>query len=152
MLTPDPSRQSESATPPAGIDLHELAAFIAARLEGLPEVAGAYLFGSVLADFQPQSDIDVALIVDAATQRDLRRTLEVEAEAQLRLGRREDHPFHVTALDPNGWFFSFRVVHSGRLVYLADEERVTNFLEDVTRQHADLYPRYRRALEEVLEG
>lgn len=132
-------------------DLEAVARHVAGCVSQLTSVAGAYLYGSVLGELHAHSDIDVALVVPETISDDLMASLQLEAEAQLRLGRWKGHPFHVTVLDPRQPLFSFRPLHEGRLVYVGNEQVLTSFLERVARAYADLYPRHRRAVQEVLE-
>jgi len=58
----------------------------------------------------------------------------------------------VVLLDPDKPLFVFRVIKEGKLVYCRNMDRVTDLIEYVSRRYADLYPRYRKALEEILGG
>ena len=59
------------------------------------------------------------------------------------------HPFHVTVLSQRAPFLAFGAIHGGRLVYVRNEDRVTDFIEAVALQYRDEYPRYRQALRGV---
>ncbi|MEW6045085.1 MAG: nucleotidyltransferase domain-containing protein [Bacillota bacterium] len=135
----------------ASVDLDRVAQHVCGCVARFPAVAGAYLYGSVLARMHPASDIDVAVIVAPGLHTELLQVLTLEAEIESKLGRWEGRPFHVTALDPKRPLFSFRPIHEGRLVYIGDEKALTDFIEQVSRAYADLSPRYRRAVQEVLE-
>lgn len=134
------------------VDVRAVAEHVASCASRFPTVAGAYLFGSVLEEMRPDSDIDVAVVVPPQTHRDLLGVLTLEAKLQSALGQWGAHPFHVTVLDPDRPLFSFRPLCEGRLVYVGHEEVLTDFIEQVARRYSELYPRYRQAVKEVLEG
>lgn len=131
-------------------EIDEVADHVARGLTAFPEVAGAYLYGSVLGQMHGGSDIDVAVVAVTELQKRLLDVLALEAKIQRRLGSWKGHPFHVTVLDPAQPFFSFRPLHDGRLVYIGNDRELTDFIERVARAYADLAPRHRRALHEVL--
>lgn len=128
-----------------------LAGYVAERLAAFAEVAGAYLYGSVLGEMHAQSDIDVAVVTMPHVHQRLLDLLALEARIQSRLGRWAGRPLHATVLDPDQPLFSFRPIHEGQLVYVGNDQVLTDFIERVARAYADLAPRYRRALREVLE-
>lgn len=107
-------------------------------LAAFPEVAGAYLFGSALDFVGPRSDIDVGIL--------LRSGLAPEAELELAerldaaLGSVGPHAFQASILRPQDCALTFSVLRDGELIYVSDEERVTDILEQVGRQHDDLEP------------
>lgn len=133
------------------VDLGLVEERIRGVLGGYPDVAGAYLFGSVLERCRPDSDIDVGIIRSQALdpQADGWADLGLAEEVADALGRVGDHPFHVTVLSLRSPFLAFEAVHTGRPVYLRDEELVTDFLEEVSIRYRDDYPRYRAALREI---
>jgi len=51
------------------LDRSKLPCFVREKLEIFPEVAGAYLFGSVLEKMRPDSDIDVGIIFRAEVKK-----------------------------------------------------------------------------------
>jgi len=131
-------------------ELARVAQYVARQVSAFPEVAGAYLYGSVLDELHAGSDIDVAVVLAPRSVEGLWDELELEVRIQRLLGNWEGHPFHVTALDPLQPLFSFRPIRDGRLVYVGDDTALTDFIEYVSRAYADLAPRHRRAVNEVL--
>jgi len=107
-------------------------------LASVPEVAGAYLFGSALGWVGQRSDIDLGLISRAGLPAEAE--LDVAGRVEERLGRLGPHAFHVTVLREEENAFTFRVLRDGELVYVADGERVADMIEAVGRQHDDLEP------------
>ncbi len=120
------------------LNLSPLRDHIRAVLAAFPDVAGAYLFGSALDFVRSRSDIDVGLILTAGLPWSEAELLTGRIEQ--RLGRYGPHPFQVVALRPEQNSFTFRVLRDGELVYVANEERVTDVIEAVGRQHDDLAP------------
>lgn len=118
------------------------------KLLQFPDVAGGYLFGSVLDSDSPR-DIDVGLIVSPMGERDAMR---LEANVAQALGTVNGKTFDVSVLSPRDVFFAMSVLCKGRLVYETDADAVTDFIERVSRLHAELSPRHRRALDEVIEA
>jgi len=47
--------------------------------------------------------------------------------------------------------FSFQVIKEGKLIYCRDPDRIADVLENVSRCYAEVYPRYRQALNEIME-
>ncbi|SHI78330.1 hypothetical protein [Desulfofundulus thermosubterraneus] len=64
----------------------------------------------------------------------------------------EGRPYDIVLLNPERLLFAFRVIKEGKLIYARDMERITDVMEYVSRRYADLYPRYRAALEEIFVG
>lgn len=120
---------------------------IRAALDAFPNVAGAYVFGSALDFVRSDSDVDLGLVLRHGVISDAAERLAGRVEAQL--GRFGPHPFHVTLLRPEENSFTFRVLRDGELIYVADEECVTDVIEIVGRQHDDLEP-FRRTFYEAL--
>ncbi len=121
-------------------------------LPSFPEVAGAVLFGSALGECRPDSDIDVGLILfPSATEPSGWGFAGLESRVERRLGTVQGHPFEVTVLRPARPLFAFKAVKEGRLLYVRDEAAVLDFVERVSRSHAELAWRHRRAVREVVE-
>ncbi|MGB9904452.1 MAG: nucleotidyltransferase domain-containing protein [Desulfotomaculales bacterium] len=131
------------------IDLEAVARKVRAALENFPQVAGAYLFGSALGNCRPDSDIDLGLVLEPGTDPESAAGYRLEAEISCLLPPFEGHPFDLFLLNPKKPLFAFKVMKEGKLVYCRNRERVTDVLETVSRRYADLYPRYRSALEEI---
>ncbi|TDA67773.1 MAG: nucleotidyltransferase domain-containing protein [Clostridia bacterium] len=122
-------------------------------LPGHPEVAGAYLFGSALEECRPDSDVDLGLVLFPEVKEPPGYGfISLEARIEGELPRLAGHRFDVNVLRPNDVIFSFKVISTGQMIYAADVEVVTDFVEAVARRYADIGYRYRRALEEALES
>lgn len=135
------------------IDLQAVEARVRQVLDRFPAVCGAYLYGSCLEAFRPDSDIDLGLILAVDPASHLADTTDVEVEAQL--GRFDGHPFHVLTLTAETIEFSFGVVRRGRLVYEADASRIGEFRYRVAMAHDDLLPfliSFRRARERAFHA
>lgn len=108
---------------------------IASVVEAHPEVASAWLFGSVArGDARPDSDVDVAILfadsrATPLSHHRLLGTIAVELEAAL--GRRVD----LVVLDAQPPVFRYRVLSEGQRVYDAVPERRIDV-------ESDTYPRY----------
>jgi predicted nucleotidyltransferase len=120
------------------LDLRRVEERIRAVLPDFPQVAGAYLFGSVLDFVRPQSDIDLGLILRRENPDPWEEVTDVLVET--RLGRIGPHPFQVTVLRRAQGNFAFRVLTRGRLVYVDDPLWVADFIEAVARNHEDWAP------------
>jgi len=134
------------------INLEPVIKQVQAVLNEFPQVAGAYLFGSAMELCRPDSDIDLGLILEPEVKPDTQEGDVLASEVAFSLKPVNGHPFDVVLLDPGKPLFVFRVIKEGKLVYCRNRDRVTDLIEYVSRRYADLYPRYRRALEEILNG
>lgn len=119
-------------------------------LRDFPQVAGAYLFGSILDPCRTDSDIDLGLVLEPGIKPDSMEGDRLEATIALSLPPVEGHPFDIVLLNPDKPLFVFRVIKDGKLIYCRNMERITDVMEYVSRRYGDLYPRYRIALEEIL--
>ncbi|MCG8400442.1 MAG: nucleotidyltransferase domain-containing protein [Firmicutes bacterium] len=131
------------------IDHDTIMARVAAVLKDFPQVAGAYLFGSALAKCRPDSDIDIALVPEDIELTE-REKMRLEDEVAAHFTPLAGHFFDIVLLDPNKPVFGYQVLREGRLIYDRNHERVTDVMEMVSRGAADLYPRYRAALDEIM--
>ena len=113
-------------------------------------VVGAYLFGSVLEEFRPDSDIDLGLLLAQSCSE--KEAEIIREEILMDLPLLKNHPFDMVILNHSSAIFAYKVITKGRLIYTSDAEEVTNFMEIVSRQRAEHYPRYRQALEAVVRG
>jgi predicted nucleotidyltransferase len=113
------------------------------RLGQEPRVAAAYLFGSYGTPEQtPLSDVDVALLLRPGTPLDPDLTLALVGLVIEALG---EDDVSVVFLDRAPLRLQFEALRTGRLLYLADEVAVADFVEGVLRRFADYGPD-RRAL------
>lgn len=118
-------------------------------LKNFPQIAGAYLFGSALGKCRHDSDIDIGLILEDIKIGERERAI-LEADISNSFSPFNGHPYNITLFDLNNTIFCFRVIKEGRLIYVRNPDRVTDVMEDVSRRYADVYPRYKIALEEIL--
>ena len=118
-------------------------------LAGFPQVAGAFIFGSILGECRPDSDIDLGLILEAGISTDSPAGEGLEAGISMRLPPIDGHPFDLVLINPDKPIFAFKAISQGKMIYVRDHNRVTDVIELVSRRYAELYPRYRRALEEI---
>lgn len=118
-------------------------------LKGFPQVAGAYLFGSILGACRPDSDIDLALILEAGVKPDTLECDRLESAISMLLPPMDGRAFDIVILNPDKPLFVFKVIREGKLVYSRNKDRVDDVIEYVSRRYADLYPRYRQALEDI---
>lgn len=131
------------------IDLEPVVELVEEALRGFPQVAGAYLFGSALEACRPDSDLDLGLILEPEIKPDSLEGGRLDAAIVLFLPPVEGRRFDLVLLNPEKPLFVFRVIREGKLIYCRNRERVTDVIEYVSRRCADLYPRYRAALEEI---
>ena len=134
------------------IDLAQVIETMGPVLESRETVAGAYLFGSALGPCRPDSDIDVGLVLfpdRIVSEKAGEFLLEDILEA---LPRIDHHPYDLVILNQVSALFAFRVISQGHEIYARDPEVMSDFMERVSRRRGEDYPRYRRALEEIVKG
>lgn len=131
------------------IDKDVVTAQVADVLRGFPQIAGAYLFGSALGALRQDSDVDIGLILEDVAMTDKDKA-QLEAGIANSLSPVNGHVFDVVLLNPWNTIFCFRVIKEGQLIYVKNMERVTDVIECVSRRYAEVYPRYRAALEEII--
>lgn len=113
------------------------------------EVVGAYLFGSILEHCRPDSDIDVGVVLAPGVSYSEQELETIQIKILEELPPLNNHPFDIIILNDSSAIFAYKVISQGRLIYARDYEAVTDFKEIVSRQRAENYPRYRRALESI---
>ncbi len=134
------------------INQDSVASHIYQVLERYPQVVGAYLFGSALEYCRPDSDIDVALIIqnNSLTEKD-RDLLCTKIESQIHTYN-EKHQIDIVILNEYDSIFSFKVIKKGKLIYVTNHAKVTDFIEKISRKYAEDYPRYKEALNLLVGG
>ena len=130
------------------IDLEKLKGYVASKLAKFPEIQGVYLFGSSLDKMRPDCDIDLGIIFDEKLSEDIDLLIE---KVYYALGRFDGHSFDIVSVRDVNAILSFRIFHQGMPLYIADNDKVTDLMERVSRIYSDIYPRYRRALE-IISG
>lgn len=132
------------------MDINSISEAIIPVLELQNKVAGAYLFGSVLEKCRPDSDIDLAILLQTdqvLTEQDA----EVFSEKLLgKLPHINNHPYDIIILNNVSYILSYKIITQGKLIYARDYDAITSFMEKVSRIRAENYPRYRQALEDIV--
>lgn len=121
-------------------------------LETQKEVVGAYLFGSILGRCRPDSDIDVGLLLNPYVFHSEREAERITEEILEALPAFNHHPFDFIILNRSSAIFAYKVITQGQLIYACRLDAVTDFMETVSRQRTEDYPRYREALEAIVKG
>lgn len=131
----------------------EIDAAIARELAAFPEVAAAWLFGSVArGQARRDSDIDIAVLLrdrslTLASSHRLVRTLAARLE-RAAPGR----PVDLVLLAAQSPIFVHRVLTDGRLVLDADVERRIDFESNASSRYFDFLPTYRMAASVARDG
>lgn len=134
------------------VDISKVIEQLTSVLKSRKVVVGAYLFGSILGRCRPDSDIDVGLLLApdvSYSEKEAEILLEEILEVLTPLN---NHPFDLIILNYSSAIFAYKVITQGRLIYASNLEAVTDFMEKVSRQRAENYPRYRKALETIAKG
>jgi len=120
---------------PPRLDEEGLAAFLATQ----PDVAAAYVFGSVAQGrATARSDVDIALLL--AEPSDPVRLAERRLQLMEQLALYADHPVDVVVLNRNSVLLQHQALSAGRLVYERDREARVRFEVIAGKQHADAIP------------
>ena len=131
------------------LDLSETERLIKPVLEKYPEIIGAYFFGSSLDRCRMDSDIDVGIVLSCKVclpEKEQDLLIErIISEAP----RSGNHEIDITILRESDVFFTHRVLRTGRLFYVKDAEGLTDFIEIISNNYRQNYPRYRQALEMI---
>ncbi|WP_338825109.1 hypothetical protein MHOCP_06710 [Moorella humiferrea] len=127
-----------------------IAKTVTQALESREEIAGAYLFGSALELCRPDSDIDIGLVIDPLYGPPEEYYERIANSIANRLSRLNGHPFDVVPLNIMNSIFAFKVIRNGRLIYNVRPLIVSDFIEKISRQYAENYPRYREALKIIV--
>lgn len=128
------------------IDLEKLKSHISSKLIEFPEIQGAYLFGSSLGKMRPNSDIDLGIIFVENLKQNVELLIE---KTYFSLGRFDGHPFDIVSVRDISAILAFKIFRHGIPVYISDNDKVTDLMEQISRIYSDIYPRYRKALEIV---
>jgi predicted nucleotidyltransferase len=128
----------------------ELARRVRPALEASPEIAAAWVFGSVArGEARPESDVDVAVLLRTprATAADHHREiLDLAARLEGASGRRVD----LLVLGLHDPIVVHRVLSEGVLVYDADPDRRLDFTTDALARYLDWAPRFEAAANKSL--
>ena len=113
---------------------HLLAGYFAQK----PGIVCAYLFGShATGTGGPDSDVDVAALLDSGPGDALRHMVEIEGELRATLpGKRID----VVILNDAGPRLCYEIISTGRLVFERDRDERCDFEVKATVQYFDWQP------------
>jgi len=129
------------------IDRDKLKAYVEEKVGRYSEIAGIYLFGSATCKMRPDSDIDLGIIlVPGAVESDKEVDLFL-AKLYLALRNFERHPFDLVSVCDVDTIFAFEILRHGVPLRVKNEAVVSEVIESVSRRYADVYPRYKKALE-----
>ncbi len=131
------------------IDEDRIKGAVVSTLMDMKEIAGVYLFGSVLGLCRPDSDIDIGLVIKPLYGKPDKYYLDIALAVEARLDPIDGHPFQVVPLNITDCIFAFNVIRKGRLIYESDHEAVTDFMEIISRRYGENYPRYIKYLKEI---
>lgn len=133
-------------------DLSAVAEQVRNVLVDFPQVAAAYIFGSALDLSRPDSDIDLGLVLQREINPDSQSAFLLEGEIAARLEPVEGRCFDINFIDPARPILAVRIFQQGKLIYCRDRERLGDVIEQASRLYAEVYPRYRRALQEIINA
>ena len=128
------------------IDISNIDKKITPVLRSQKAVAGAYLFGSALGRCRPDSDIDLGLLLQPEISYSEKETDYIVEDILEELPPVKNHVFDLIILNRTSAIFAYKVITQGKLIYSRNIETVKNFMERVSRQRAEDYPRYCQAL------
>lgn len=134
------------------VDISNIIEKLTPVLKSQKVVVAAYLFGSILGRCRPDSDIDVGLLLAPDVSYSEKEAEIILEEILEVLPPLNNHPFDLIILNHSSAIFAYKVITQGRLIYASNLEAVTDFMEKVSRQRAENYPRYRQALEAIVKG
>ncbi|MDI3481638.1 MAG: uncharacterized protein PWQ97_1293 [Tepidanaerobacteraceae bacterium] len=95
---------------------------------------------------RPDSDIDLGIIFVENPKQKIDLLIE---KVYFSLGRFDGHPFDIVSVRDVNTILAFKIFRHGIPVYISDNDKVTDLIEQISRKHSDIYPRYRKALEVV---
>ncbi|MFO8240829.1 MAG: nucleotidyltransferase domain-containing protein [Dissulfuribacterales bacterium] len=113
-------------------------------IEGFPEIAFAYVHGSILDDL-PFHDLDIGIYLTG--EEAMEPTTKALDTGQI-LSRELKIPVDVKALNQAPVPFRYQVA-KGYLLFCRDEELLSRFLEDTISRYLDMKPLRRKAIKEA---
>ncbi|WHZ21422.1 MAG: hypothetical protein OJF47_000534 [Nitrospira sp.] len=122
----------------------ELVAQLRAALSDVPEIAFAYLYGSVL-DSDLVHDVDVGIQLQSSKSP---QAVALEAGLTTRLSAAINIPVDVRILNHAPLPFLFHVLR-GQLLCCRDEALLQSLLEEVPRRYLDIAPLLRAAAKDA---
>ncbi|MCF6095679.1 nucleotidyltransferase domain-containing protein [Thermovorax subterraneus] len=132
------------------IDREKLKAYVTEKLYRFDEIGGVYLFGSAVDKMRPESDIDLGIItIPGAVSSEEEVELFLE-RLHLALRNFEGHPFDLVSVAHANVILAFEILRHGIPIFIKDDDVVSDLIEKVSRKYADVYPRYKKALELII--
>lgn len=131
------------------LDLDSIEKGIIPVLKKFPQIAGAYLFGSVLGYCRPDSDIDLGVLLFSDSRSEREEDFLV-VDLLEKLPPIKGRVYDIVVLNRQNVIFAYRVISKGKLIFTRSTEVVTDFIEFTSRRYADVYPRYKKALQEIV--
>jgi len=131
------------------IDIDYISNLILPLLKSYKQIAGAYIFGSSLEFCRPDSDIDLAILLKPEKVTEKQAEILTETILQ-KLPHIQKHTFDLIIINRVSAIFAHRIIAQGKKIFSADEDYVRSFMEKTSRIRAENYPRYRKALEEII--
>lgn len=111
-------------------------------LRGVPGLTAAYLFGSYGTPYQtPLSDVDLALLFRRGAVPGFEDELAVRGAIHDAL---KEDDVSITVLNHASVLLQFRVVRTGRLLYVSDAGALADFIAPMLSRHADFRIDYDR--------
>lgn len=102
-------------------------------------VAAVYLFGSLVqGKVHPKSDIDLAVLISPDKNFGLDDTLNLEVNITLAL---KTERYDLVILNNASLILRFRVISTGKLIYVANDDFRSEFEEKVMQEYYDFMPR-----------
>lgn len=138
---------------PPRLELDAIADKLEALLGSYPQVAAAYVFGSV-ARGKPRadSDLDVGVVFREPNMRDRNRFLLLGELGGRLEGLGGFASVDVVDLERQGPIFCHRALAEGRRIYEADRERRVDFESETYVRAFDFRPTYEIAARQYLRG
>ncbi len=107
------------------LDASVIAAEVSPVLSGFSEIVAAYLFGSAAAgQMRPDSDVDIAILLDQESNIDRKKILE---SLLPRLCRPLRADVHLLILNDASYLVRSQVLNKGRLIYVKNSRQLALF-------------------------
>lgn len=130
------------------LDIQEVSALLKDFCINSPNIAAVYLFGSYSdGAANPKSDLDLAILF----KEDIDLREELALQVQLSEAVRFE-AIDLLNLNKAPLLMQFKVISSGCLIYEADSDMTSDFLEDIFQRYHDQEYRFRVFFQEWDEG
>lgn len=133
--------------------LRTLAGLLRPAFAAHPEIAAAYVFGSVArGEARADSDLDVGLVFSRRNE-DARDHPDLIAELADEISRAVGHErVDLVVLEPQGPIFCHRVLCGGRLIFESDRDRRIDFESETIVRALDFRPTWELATRGKVAG